>query len=78
MNLTPEQREGVVAGTKLTSVWAAVGITSWADAAAFLAALYSVLLIAEFMWKKFGRPFAEWRGWVAPAPKKRGKAKTDD
>ena len=38
---------------KLISVWAAVGITSWADFASFLAALYSLLLIGEWMYKKF-------------------------
>lgn len=56
-SLTNEQREGLVAGAKLGSVWAAVGITSWADFAAFLAALYSALLIGEFLWKKAVKPF---------------------
>lgn len=63
-NLTPEQREAVIAGAKLGTVWAAVGITSWADAAAFLAALYSLLLVLEFLWKKLARPFLEWRGLI--------------
>lgn len=64
MNLTPEQREAAVSGIKLGSVWAAVGITSWADFAAFLAALYSMLLIGEFTWKKVLKPFLLWRGWL--------------
>jgi hypothetical protein len=38
---------------KLASVWAAVGITSWADAASALAAIYTVLLIGEWVYKKF-------------------------
>ena len=38
---------------KLVTVWAAVGITSWADVAAFLASLYSFLLIAEWCWKTY-------------------------
>jgi hypothetical protein len=62
--LTNEQREGLVAGTKLGTVWAAVGITSWADFAAVLAAIYSGLLICEFVWKKVIRPFALWKGWL--------------
>jgi hypothetical protein len=53
-----------VAGTKLGTVWAAVGITSWADFAAVLAAIYSGLLICEFVWKKVIRPFALWKGWL--------------
>ena len=63
-NLTPEQREGLVAGAKLGSVWAAVGVTSWADVAAVLAAVYSALLIIEFAWKKAIKPFLQWRGWL--------------
>ena len=49
---------------KVITVWAAVGFTSWADVAAFLAAVYSLILILEWVWKKFGRPFAENRGWL--------------
>lgn len=60
MSLSPEQKEGVVAAMKLGSVWAAVGVTSWADVAAFLAAIYSALLIAEFLWKKVIKPFLVW------------------
>jgi len=63
-NLTTEQREGLVASAKLGTVWAAVGITTWADFAAFMAAIYSVLLAGEFAWKKMLRPFAKWRGWI--------------
>lgn len=58
------QQEATVSGIKLASVWAMVGITSWADAAAMLAAIYSALLIGEFAWKKVLRPFAENRGWL--------------
>lgn len=61
--LTPEQREGAIAGAKLGTVWAAVGVTSWADVAAGLAALYSALLILEFIWKKIVRPTFAW--WAA-------------
>ena len=52
---------------KLATVWAAVGITSWSDAAAALATLYTTLLIAEFLWKKTIRPLLEHRGLMKPA-----------
>jgi hypothetical protein len=58
--MNPEQKEALISGAKLTSVWAAVGFTTWADVAAFLAALYSVLLIGEFVWKKWAKPLALW------------------
>jgi uncharacterized membrane protein len=38
---------------KLVSAWAAVGITSWADFASFLAAIYSLILIGEWVYRKF-------------------------
>ena len=41
---------------KVVSVWvawlASVGVNSWTDVAAMLAALYSVLLIVEWLWKR--------------------------
>jgi hypothetical protein len=52
--------------TKVISLWAVIGITSWTEAAAFAGFLYSMLLIGEWLWKKVGRPFAERRGWVQP------------
>lgn len=59
-HLTADQKEGLIAGTKLFSVWAAVGITSWADFAAFMAAMYSLLLVCEFVWKKMIKPGLAW------------------
>lgn len=50
---------------KIGTAWAAVGITSWSDVAAFLAAVYTTLIMGEWLWKKVGRPFAERRGWVS-------------
>lgn len=36
------------------AVWLAkVGIHQWGDAAAMLASFYSLLLICEWMWKKY-------------------------
>lgn len=66
-HLTQGQKEGLIAGAKLTSVWAAVGITSWADFAAFMAAMYSLLLVFEFLWKKIIKPGVGW--WKARAAK---------
>jgi hypothetical protein len=43
--------------TKILSAWlAAIGIASWSDLAAALAALYSLLLIAEWLWSRFIKP----------------------
>lgn len=49
---------------KLLTVWAAVGISSWADAAAAAAFFYSCLLITEWFWKKFWRDIFARRGWI--------------
>jgi hypothetical protein len=46
---------------KAMTAWALVGITSWADAAAAAAFLYSVLLIFEWCWKKFLRDWIKGR-----------------
>lgn len=38
---------------KIISAWAAAyGLQSWGDLASFLAACYTSLLIAEWVWKK--------------------------
>ena len=51
---------------KVGSAWAAVlagyGITTWGDVAALLAALYTALLMGEWVWKKWIRPFLEHMG----------------
>lgn len=49
---------------KIATVWAAVGVTSWADFASFLAALYSAILISEWMWKRIIRPILISKGWL--------------
>lgn len=43
---------------------AAVGALSWSDIAAILAAVYSSLLIAEWMWKRVFHPIAVRRRWI--------------
>lgn len=49
---------------KTITVWAAVGLTSWADVASLLAALYSAVLLGEWIWKKWVRPGLECRGVI--------------
>ena len=58
---------------KVVSLWTLIGVTSWADAAAFAAFVYSMILIGEWFWKKLLRSFAERRGWV----KRKRAADTD-
>lgn len=79
--LTNEQREAVVAGTKIGTAWGSVGVATWAEAAtifqavaSLFAAVLTFLYITDFVWKKWLRPFCEWRGWM-PARRRR---KADD
>lgn len=51
-------------GAKLAGLLALLGISSWTDAAALLAAVYSFVLICEWAWGRIFRPFCERRGWV--------------
>jgi len=56
---------------KVATAWVAVGITSWAEAAAFAAFIYTCALLAEWIWKKL-RPFAERRGWITRVYRRKG------
>jgi hypothetical protein len=47
---------------KIATAWGAVGITSWADAASFLATLYTAVLLVEWIWKKAIKPALQSRG----------------
>lgn len=38
----------------------------WATIAQMAAALYTMLLMGEWFWKKLWRPMAEQRGWIKP------------
>lgn len=52
---------------KATSAWLGVGVassTDWTQLASMLAALYTALLIVEWIWRRLLRPLAEDRGWV--------------
>lgn len=54
-------------GAKIGVVWVSIGITSWAEAASFLAFVLSALALVEYVWKKILRPCFVKRGWVKPA-----------
>lgn len=61
--------------TKIIATWCAaglanIGIHSWGDFASFAAGMYTLCLLGEFFWLRFGRSFAEARGWVKPLPAK--------
>lgn len=55
--ITKAATSGLFAG----ATW---GINTWADVAAVLAALYSLALLLEWLWKKAIRPYCEYRGWI--------------
>lgn len=63
-NMTEPGTSVASPGVKIATAWAAVGVTSWAEFASALAALYTLLLIGEWLWKKLIRPFCERRGLV--------------
>lgn len=75
MSATTEQSTSVASpGVKLATAWlAALGISSWSDAAAFIAFIYTLCLLGEWLWKRVGRSFCEKRGWV-----KRAQRRKDD
>jgi hypothetical protein len=67
--VTPHQKENVEAVAGLTSAWTAAGVAkwiadpldsiaihSWADLASAGAAVYTVLLILFFVWKRVIKP----------------------
>lgn len=53
-------------GAKIGGLWLAIGITSWTDAAAFLAFLLSLAACCEYMWKKAIRPLMVRYGYAKP------------
>jgi hypothetical protein len=60
------------AAAKIVSVAGAtlfgLSVSEWAALAALI---YSLLLIGEFVWKKFIRPYCEHRGWIKRTFKRR-------
>lgn len=59
----------------VTALLAGIGVSSWSDMAALLAAVYTLCLLSEWLWKRFVRPFAEVHGWVK---RKRRRATDED
>lgn len=60
-----EQQAAWLSVFKIFTAWlAALGITTWGDVASMFAAIYTALLICEWWWKKFWRPFFVARGWI--------------
>lgn len=68
MGLDVDEHSTVSApAVKIATAWlAALGISNWSDIAAMFAALYTLLLIMEWFWKKFWRPAFERIGWLKP------------
>lgn len=50
---------------KIASVWAAVGVTSWSEAASFVAFLYTLCLFSRWVWIHGIKPICVRRGWIA-------------
>jgi hypothetical protein len=51
---------------KAASVGAAwMGGMTWGEFASMLAAIYTGLLMIEWVWKRIGKPLAQRRGWIA-------------
>ena len=63
-----ELKQEVVAnvGPKLAAIWTVIGVSSWSEAAGFLAFILSSLALTEWMWKKVVRPVLVHYGKLKP------------
>lgn len=68
---------------KAGSLWAMVGVSNWAEAASMMsfiaalcAALYSLVLMSEWWWKKIWRPMLVTMGYLPE--NRRAEDKTDE
>lgn len=68
---TPDQKDSIASGGRLVGAWASIGVTRMAELTAWAhllaesaAAILTILLVVEFVWKKVIRPICEWRGWL--------------
>lgn len=57
-------------GPKIGAIWVAIGVSSWSEAAGFLAFILSFLALSEWMWKKAMRPVLVHFNYLKPAKKK--------
>lgn len=77
-----DEKTAIIAGAKITTAWAPpalfslMGVSTWAEFSAALAALLTGLFILEFLWKKIIRPAAVWLGWMR-APRRRDNNKLE-
>lgn len=46
---------------KVASMWTLIGVSSWQEAASFIAFIYSACLLGEWAYKKY-------RAWRSPTP----------
>lgn len=65
-------------GAKIGFVWFSIGITTWAEAASFLAFVLSALALIEWLWKKLVRPFCVSMGWLKPTHHRVKLIETED
>lgn len=63
---------------KIATVWGAIGVTSWAEAASFLAFVLSAMALGEWLWKKLVRPILVYTGHMKPKSVNRRKEDDDD
>lgn len=77
VRMLQNDKEALVAGAKLGTVWATLGVASWDQAAqmaqtfaSFAAGILTLLFICEFLWKKVIRRICYRMGWMEP-PKRR-------
>lgn len=62
----PVAKSATAMGSAGVAKWLdAIGITSWGDAAAAIAFIYTAALFLEWAWKKVLRPLFERWGWIA-------------
>lgn len=50
---------------KALSLWALIGVSTWGEAASFIAFVYSLCLLSEWLYKKSRALNARWIAWRA-------------
>lgn len=64
---TPDVQHDVIAHVAVAWVgviFAKLGIHTWSDLAAVLASIYTLLMIGDWVWRKWVRKWARKRGWT--------------
>lgn len=65
-------------GPKIGGIWLAIGVSSWSEAAAFMAFILSFLALSEWVWKKALRPLMVHYGYAKPDKRKIKMIEVDD